>query len=218
MKDYFDRLKDFYLRNRLWIIGGLFFLLMMQICSEGGRVNHQSAPVMHDQELTDDAPVPLEALTPSDDEIVRQRPTINSNYLFLLMGLGLLLVVALRRKWLNKLMPDIVWISHNFKHTKLSKTTLVRISVINKTHSSITFQSPVLVFGSPFAKSRKFRLKNGGDNVFPLILTPNTSHRLTIDIDQFRQKAGLEKDYRWVKVEIDTSQMKKYSSLWKYQI
>ncbi len=215
MRKYLEEIKDFYLKNRLWIIGGLFFIMLMQICSQGGKVEQHTVQDNARQELAEDTDIPLDSLVSVNDETTNTRPVVNSDYLFVLLGLGLLLVVAFRKRWLNQLMPSIIWITLKIKRQKQAKNRLARISVVNKTKNSITIQAPVLVFGGLFTKSRKFRLKGGGDSVFPLTLTPATSHRITIDIDQFRQKAGIDKGFRWAKVELYSDQQKKYSSWWK---
>nr|WP_321453877.1 hypothetical protein [uncultured Carboxylicivirga sp.] len=214
MKKYWDELKVFYLKYSLWIIGGLFFLIMMQICSQGGRVKPTNT---FTQEITEQAEPALDQLQPitnSDISVQQNRKSFNSDYLLLLMGLGLFYYVAMKRKWFHKLVPSIVWVSLRIKKQKNTNIRLARMMLVNKTKESLTFDAPVLVFGSPFKKARKFRLKNGGDNVFPLTLTPGTSHKISIDIDQFKQKAGVS-SAKLLKFEVFDSHQKKYSSIWK---
>jgi len=215
MKKYWDELKTFYLKNRLWILGGLFFLLMMQICSQGGKVQKTTPVSTEISEPTEHSLDELESLTNSTVDVNNQRKTFNSDYLLLLMGLGLFYYVAMKRKWFHKLAPSIVWVSLKIKKLKGPKTRLARMTVVNKTKGNLTFEAPVLVFGAPFKKSRKFRLKSGGDNIFPLTLTPSTSHKITIDLDQFTFKAGVDKSYNLFKVELTDTHQKKYSSIWK---
>ena len=176
MKNYLNEIKNFYVKNRLWIIGGLFFILMLQVCSQGGKGHHSVEIQGKDVESVEKSNEQLQPLGSMDDQVLKERPTYNSNYLLLLMGLGLLFYFALKKRWLQQLMPGIVWVSLRLRKVKSSKTRLASMAVVNKTTDSITLQPPVLVFGSPFKKSRKFRIKNNDDNVFPLTLTPNTSH------------------------------------------
>nr|WP_321406387.1 hypothetical protein [uncultured Carboxylicivirga sp.] len=217
MKKYLEELKAFYFKYRLWIIGGLFFLIMMQVCSQGGRINRTTEIASDPTEQVEHSLEELEPLTNSnaDDLIQEHRKSFNSEYLLLLMGLGLLYYIAFKRKWFHKLAPSILWVSLKIKNQKEPKSRLARMTVINKTKNSITLDAPVLVFGGVFKKSRKFRLKSGVNSVFPLVLTPDASHKITIDIDQFRQKAGVDKSYNLVKTELTDSAQKIHSSFWK---
>lgn len=181
-------------------------------------MNHNSEIQQKNVENVEKSNEQLQPIDSLDGHELNERPTYNSNYLLLLMGFGLLFYFALKRRWLQQVMPRIVWVSLKIKRIKSSKSRLARMAVVNKTTDSITLQPPVLVFGSPFKKSRKFRIKNNADNVFPLTLTPNTSHGITIDITQFRRKAGINKGYKWVKVQLEGQLQKKYSSIWKYLI
>jgi hypothetical protein len=134
--------------------------------------------------------------------------------LYILMGMVLLVYVATKRGWLQKLSPSIVWVTISLKRNKATKARIATITINNQTKESLTFSPPILAFGGPFKKARKYRIKGGDDNIFPLTLMPGTAHRLTIDMDAFRQKAGL-KGNNWVRVEANAS-LKVYRSFWKY--
>ena len=137
--------------------------------------------------------------------------------LLLLMGLVLLVFVASKRGWFQKITPSFVWISVTIKRNKVNKERIVTISISNHTKNSLTFDSPVMVFGSVLGKRRKFKIKGNSDQaVFPLTLMPGTGHKLTMNLDTFRQKAGIIKGLKWVKAEVETDR-KTYSSFWKYQ-
>ncbi|MBS2210057.1 hypothetical protein KEM09_01505 [Carboxylicivirga mesophila] len=215
-----NQLKEFYKKNRLFIIIGLAFILLMQICSRGGRVSKQAVPEtsVHqpDSSVSDDSQLkPLREIYYEEQQNKKTRNPEITN-LFILMGLVLLVYVATRRGWLQKLAPSIVWVNIRIRRHKSSKDRIATITISNHTKESLTFSSPVLSFGSPLKKSRKFKLKGGGDqSVFPLTLMPGTAHSLNINLDAFRQKAGITKGYKWVKTEVDTG-TKSYCSIWKY--
>ncbi len=213
MNKFLNDIKVFYRQYRIWIIGGLFFLIMMQVCSYGAK-NHSSIDSQSFQEEMLDHE-DLESLTVPPVDQPKERKPLNDNIL-LLMGAGLLFYFALKRKLFYKIMPSIVWISLSTRRIKSSKVRLARIQVTNKTKESITFEAPVLVFRNLTGKPRRFKLKNGIDDLFPLTLTPNTSHSVNIDIDQFRIKAGIEGNHRWMKVEVEAHNQKVYTSFWIY--
>ncbi len=216
----FDKLKAFYHQNRLIILVGLGFLLMMQICSKGGRVEQVkvSSQESTQQEAIENDDTELKPLNEiyykQQQEKQERNPEMIS--LYLLMGMVLLVYVATKRGWLQKLTPSIVWVSIRMRRDKITKARVATIMINNQTKESLTFFPPVLAFGIPFKKVRKFRIKgNAQSDVFPLTLMPGTAHRLTININSFRQKAGLVKGNSWVKVEVNAG-IKQYGSLWKY--
>ncbi|MCG8579281.1 MAG: hypothetical protein MI866_05165 [Bacteroidales bacterium] len=212
-----DRIKTFYRQNRLLIIIGLAFLLLMQICSRGGRVEkpiQPREPLAAEESITDDSQLkPFNELYYEQQQERQQRnPEMIS--LYILMGLVLFVYVATKRGWLQKLSPSVVWVTVRVKRNKATKARVASILINNQTKESLTFSPPILAFGAPFKKARKFRIKGGDDNLFPLTLMPGTAHRLTIDIDAFRQKAGLAGN-NWVRVEANAG-LKVYRSIWKY--
>jgi len=94
---------------------------------------------------------------------------------------------------------------------------MVKLSILNQTKQSQTFLAPILVFGSPFKKARKFRVKGGlGHEVFPITLTPGTAHQLTLDFDQFRAKVGDLEKFKWVRIEVASSGDKSFKTFWKF--
>ncbi|WP_430816990.1 hypothetical protein [Carboxylicivirga sp. RSCT41] len=212
-----DKIKTFYRQNRLLILIGLAFLLLMQICSRGGRVDKallQNEQQAVEESIPDDTELkPLNELH-YEQERQQQKRNPEMISLYILMGMVLLVYVATKRGWLQKLSPSVVWVRVHVKRNKSTKARIVSISINNQTKESLTFSPPVLAFGSPFKKARKFRIKGGDDNIFPLTLMPGTAHRLTIDIDAFRKKAGLSAN-NWVRIEANAG-LKVYRSLWKY--
>ncbi|MCU4156485.1 hypothetical protein J1N10_10885 [Carboxylicivirga sp. A043] len=212
-----DKIKTFYRQNRLLIIIGLSFILLMQICSRGGRVDkpavQKEQPVL-DQEIADDSQLkPLNEIYYEQQQKKQERnPEMIS--LYILMGMVLLVYVATKRGWLQKLSPSIVWVVISVKRNKTTKARVATITINNQTKESLTFSPPILAFATPFKKARKFRIKGADENLFPLTLMPGTAHRLTIDMDAFRTKAGLTAN-KWVRVEANAG-LKVYRSLWKY--
>lgn len=217
MQHLINNIKAFYQKNRIIIIVGLGFLVLMQICSRGGRVEKQEPmPSPEIAQVTDDAEVkPLREIY--YDDIQKQkvkRPEMTS--MFILMGLVLLVYVAIKRGWLQKLTPSVVWVRVKIRRDKNTKERIASISIVNQTKESLTFSPPILVFSDVFKKSRKFRLKSGeGQNVFPLTLMPGTGHSIHLNIDAFKQKAGGLKGLNWIKVEVNAS-IKQYRSFWKF--
>jgi len=220
MQHLMNKIKAFYQKNRLILIIGFGFILMMQICSRGGQVKteHQLKDKYEQvQSKVDDTD--LKPLREIYEEDIRQNKPGNPEMtsLFILMGLVLFVYVATKRGWLQKLAPSIVWISIHLRKHKQTKERMAGLSVANHTKESITFMSPIITFGGVFKKSRKFRLKSGvGQDVFPLTLVPGTSHQITINLDVFKQKAEGLAGYKWVRFEIEGSKQKTHTSLWKY--
>ncbi len=215
-----EQLKAFYRKNRLLIISGLAIILLTQICSRGARRPQPTNPAPIAQHLDSQAidDTQLKPLREIYYEEQQQHNTSNPEMtnLFILMGLVLLVYVATKRGWLQKLAPSIVWLSVSVRRNKQNKQRMATITISNHTKENVTFESPILSFGSPFGKQRKFKLRGNTEQaVFPLTLMPGTAHRLTINIDTFRQKAGIEKGFKWIKVEVDTNR-KSYRSVWKY--
>ncbi len=215
-----NQLKEFYRKNRLLIIIGLAFILLMQICSRGGRVSKPLPPPNTQQQvdtagLDDSQLKPLKEIYYEEQQNKKGRTPQMTN-LFILMGLVLLVYVATKRGWLQKLAPSIVWIRTNVQRHKTTKERIATITISNHTKESLTFSSPVIAFGSPIKKRRRFKIKGGADQtVFPLTLMPGTAHKLTINVDAFRQKAGITKGYKWIKTEVNAGS-KSYGSFWKY--
>ena len=113
-------------------------------------------------------------------------------------GLVLLVFVATRRGWLLKIMPPMVISSLKISTQKGTKGRLAKYSINNHTRNSLTFYEPVIIFGSLTKKARKFRIKGGdSQNLFPLILTPSTSHQLNIRLEQFLAHTTELKHYSW---------------------
>ncbi|MCU4176263.1 hypothetical protein [Carboxylicivirga sp. N1Y90] len=215
MKKYLNDFLVFYRKYRWWVIGGLFFLLMMQICSQGGRVNQSldvKKEVVQSEEIVDDGLLQPLGASRNEDIKPQQNPSLNS--IFILVIFGLLFYIAMKRGLFKKFAPSIVWVTLGLK--RLNNQRLAKIGIVNQTKESKTFQAPVIVFAGIGQKTKRFKLKTNLNSVFPLTLTPGTSHQLTINIDQFRTKANLTNSYKLVKIEVESDGVKEHSSFWKF--
>lgn len=214
-----NNIKEFYRKNRLLIIAGLAFLMLMQICGRGGRIDRSnfdaSRPSQPNELIEDDTQVkPLNELY-YEEQQKREGKNPEMISLYILMGLVLFVYVATKRGWLQRLTPSIVWVGVSIKRNKTSKERIATISIRNHTKESLTFSPPVLAFSAPFKKARRFRIKGGNDNIFPLTLMPGTTHNISINVDAFKQKAAIGSGSSWIKVEVNAG-IKSYRSIWKY--
>lgn len=214
MNALFQQIKDFYTRHRIIILVGLGFVLLMQICSQGAKVHRSDVPVAEEQYI-EGGDSDIKPLAQIEQEQRRNDALPGSSSLLIMMVLVLVFYMGIKKGWFVKIMPSIVWISLQVKRNKSTGQRVLKIGVVNQTKESKTFQPPILIFGEPFKTGRKFRIKGGdGQDVFPLTLMPGTSHQLVINLDQFRNKAGIVKGYRWVKVEVADAG-KVHKGLWK---
>jgi len=212
-----QQLKAFYLRHRTVILIGFGFVLLMQICSRGREVSHREEPVVIEQqeEWTQDG-VSIKPLAEIERERQQDQQLPGTTSLVLMMVLVLVFYVGVKKGWFVKLIPAIVWVSLRLHRNKQTQHRMLKISILNQSKESHTFLAPILVFGSPFKKSRKFRIKGGdGQDVFPITLMPGTAHQLTLDFDQFRRKAGNLEKYVWVRIEVESSGDKSFKSFWR---
>jgi len=217
MNKLINNFKAFYKANRLLIIGGLAFILLMQICSRGGRVKSIQPRVEDIQMQSEDTDLKSLDEIYAEDMLIKKPNNPELTSVLLLVGLVLLFYVATKRGWVQKLAPAFVWVSIHIKRHPHSKERIATIEVLNQTKESVTFIAPIISFSNLVKKSRKFRIKSGsGYDVFPLTLAPGTRHKISINIDVFKQKAGVLKSFKWVRVEVNANNNRKYSSIWKF--
>lgn len=217
MQKLIQQLKTFYLRHRTVILVGFGFVLLMQICGRGGEVSHRQEPVVIEQqeEWSQDG-VSIKPLAEIEREQQQDQQLPGTTSLVVMMVLVLIFYVGVKKGWFLKLIPAIVWVSLRLYRNKHTRHHMLKISILNQTKESHTFRAPILVFGSPFRKSRKFRIKGGdGQDVFPITLMPGTAHQLTLDFNQFRSKVGNLEKFNWVKIEVDSSGDKIFKSFWR---
>ncbi|TCO08350.1 hypothetical protein [Natronoflexus pectinivorans] len=184
-----DRITDFWIRNRTFIISILAFLLFMNLC---GRIMLPPA-----EQRTEIRKEPQIQTKPSDDGLIYRDDRLNRraveqternrsfmSLLFWLTALALTGYYLYRKGWLAKLLPQWVSFTASLTYQKDEERLLITLVISNRTRESRTFREPELVFKRWF-RSRKFKIKN---SLFPLTLMPGTSHSLTISVDQFYKK------------------------------
>ncbi|NPA36226.1 MAG: hypothetical protein GXO47_05200 [Chlorobi bacterium] len=215
MKNLIEQIKLFYLKNRIFIISILFFILMMQVCNNG-TVNNNSTSLKNEQPRKSVSTQPRN-MSPIDSVIYKtinkndRNETGNSFMLEFLLMTGLVFAFYLlqKRGLLEKILPQKVSVRSKLIKKKETGETLLTIEIINKTKDSITFEPPVLTF-KRFSKTRSFKIKgNDGVSLFPLTLTPGTSHKLTINIDRMKNNIPELQKYKniYVTVKTDTGKI-----------
>jgi hypothetical protein len=223
MNDLLYRIKAYYHKNRRFIIGGLAFLLLLQICNRGGKVSTKSdsaeKPTAHEQIQFDTLAngeeslegVFYETLTKPETE---SQPKYNPLFLEMLLMTSLIFIfyLAQKRGWIKKLMP--AWVFVRVKTTKIKHTgeKLLHLEISNKTKDSITFNPPVLTF-KRYSKTKRFKIKGGdGQTIFPLTLMPGTGHKLVINLDRFKKNVPEIKKYNQISISIDADNGKTYNA------
>ncbi len=210
-----NQILNFWIKNRMIIVALLLVLLMMNLC---GRI---LTP------LTNESPVNTEILENNNDfnkgngiksyeQLIaervareRQRTTSFFSVIFWLSALVLVVYYLNRRGWLPKLMPQWVSFRMVLMENRINKRLLMRLTITNNSRKSETFNSPCLLF-KKWSKSRKFVIKN---DLFPLTLTPETTHTMMIDVQNFYDKvSGLNK-FKWIGAEVENSGGKVYRSI-----
>lgn len=217
MNEYFNRIKAFYRKNRSLVIGTFAFLLLMQICSRGGKV--ETNPESQGKHATsetlrfDSLPGGEESLEQVFyDEMTKPAPEPQPVYYPILLMTAVVLLFYLAQKYgfLKKLMPAWVYVRVKKIKSKYTGEELLHIEIHNKTHDSITFYPPVLAFKRG-RKIKKYRIKGGdGQGIFPLTLTPGTGHKLAININRFRERIPELKKYKNITVSIEADNGKIY--------
>ncbi len=220
MNEILSRVKEFYYRNRKLLIGGLAFLLLLQLCNRGAQTPERSHPKKRE---TLKIQLPEETMPNGEESLERafyeglekpakDEPAYNPLFMeFLFMtALVFIFYIAGKSGWLKSLMPKFVIVRARTVKSKVNGNTLLVIEINNKTRDSVTFEPPVLVFRR-YSKERKFRIKGGeGEFVFPLTLMPDTGHRVVVDIDRFRDKFPDIRKFNKISVLITADNGKTY--------
>ncbi|MGQ1785195.1 MULTISPECIES: hypothetical protein [unclassified Saccharicrinis] len=208
------QLKDFIAfvhKNRVVIYVLLGTVFMLQICSRGALPPERtSAPQV--QEITPSAQeqgIPQEA--PPEEQ--PRQPQTDFTHLLLMAAVILGFFVAKRYGWLDKLFPRVVIFKVDHYKQKNTGNLILKVFLINKTNTSISFNNPTLAFFKG-KKKREFVIKNiGGQNYFPITLTPGTGHKFNIDAQKFYSKVeGLEQ-YKTLRMEITNTTGTSYKSM-----
>ncbi len=211
MNRHIADLVSFIKANRLIIYVLLGSALMLQICSKGAQQPTRSADSQY-EEITQ--PDSEEAEAPSENTEMDQapKPANDMNTLLLMAALILAFFVAKRYGWLDKLYPKVVIFKVNHHKSKTNGNLILKVFLINKTNTSISFNNPTLCFFKGSNK-REFIIKNiGGQNYFPITLAPGTGHKFNIDTQKFYDSVeGLTK-YKTLRMEINSTTGTKYKS------
>ncbi|SMO69977.1 hypothetical protein SAMN06265379_105121 [Saccharicrinis carchari] len=203
---------SFIKKNRIIIYVLLGTALMLQICSKGAQQAIRS-PEPQYKEITQ--PAPQDELLPHENSETEKPPgpANNLNSLLIMTAILLALFVARRYGWLDKMLPKVVIFKVNHYKNKTTGHLILRVFLINRTSTSITFNNPTLCFFKG-NKKRAFIIKNiGGQNYFPITLTPGTGHKFNIDAQKFYDNVeGLTK-YKTLRMEINSTTGTTYKSI-----
>lgn len=203
---------SFVRKNRIIIYVLLGSALMLQICSKGAQTPVRSVEPQF-EEITQNTPG--EEVAPNEEVENEQapKPANDMKTLLIMAALILAFFVARRYGWLDKLYPKVVIFKVNHYKSKTNGNLILKVFLINKTNTSISFNNPTLCFFKG-SKKREFTIKNiGGQNYFPITLTPGTGHKFNIDAQKFYDKVdGLTK-YRTLRMEINSTTGTNYKSM-----
>jgi hypothetical protein len=212
----------FWRKYNKFILGGLFFLFLVSYCN-------QQSPKQAVQPEEKEQTVTTESSDTSDlstlktyEELVKQRSAQETDgpgsflTMFLLLMGAFILVWLLQKPKMQQLLhrwfPGRVMLQVVKGRDSVSGRRVLKISIFNKSAEGITFLPPYLVFRR-WGKERKFRLKGSNqEDMFPLTLTPGTSHRLVLDLDQFYEKLPDLKNSNRVGASVETTGQKEYRS------
>lgn len=223
MNNLIYRIKAFYNRNRRFIIAGLGFVVLMQICGRGGNLvptkkssekSESSAAIHFDTLANGDESLEqvfYESLTKPETE---PQPKYNPLFMEMLLMTGLILIfyLAQKRGWMKKLMPAWVFVRVKKSKNGISGEALLHLEINNKTKESITFEAPILTFRR-YGKTKKFKIKGSeGQQLFPLTLMPDTGHKLVINIDRFKMGVPELKKYKNITISVDADNGKTYNA------
>ena len=209
-----NKLKDFIAfvkKNRVVIYVFLGTALMMQICSRGALppVKSSEPQVKEISSSASEEAFPRE--TSQGEQPQRPGPDFTSLLLMAVVILGFF--VAKRYGWLDKLMPKVVVFKVDYFKQKSTGHLILKVFLINRTGESISFNNPTLVFFNG-NKKREFVIKNiGGQNYFPITLTPGTGHKFNLDAQKFYNNVEGLDSFKTIRLEITSTSGKSYRSM-----
>ncbi len=198
--------------NRIIIYVLLGSAFMLQVCSKGAQTPVRYLEPQF-EEITQ--PAPEEVDVPNEDVEINQapNPANDMNTLLIMAVLILAFFVAKRYGWLDKLYPKVVIFKVNHYKSKTKGNLILKVFLINKTNTSISFNNPTLCFYKG-NKKREFTIKNiGGQNYFPITLTPGTGHKFNIDAQNFYDKVDGLTEYKTLRMEINSTTGTNYKSM-----
>jgi hypothetical protein len=219
MMQPFD-LKRFWLKYGNFILIGLFLLFIVSYCNQRARFAAQQSDskemVAEKVEKRDDKGPYLK----SYEELMLERKPEHTRRpdgfitLLLLLALGAGVIWVARQPWWRNLKQSLFPGHVKMKVVRikdnLTGRKLLSISVENRTSEGLTFLAPMIFF-SKWGNERRFRLiSSNQENMFPLTLTPGTSHKVVIDLEQFYEKMPDLKGAVRVGAFIETTDGKQY--------
>lgn len=200
------QIAEFYKKNRLLILSALTIMVVVHWCSRRGE-NIREKVVTPSEQVTGTL---TDKLAPTPEA-----PLTNWLPYLLMVGVVLLVFVAKRRGWIEKLIPGMVLVRTSIFRSKENKRRMMRLFIMNTTRSGQTFSNPVVEFIRPGGK-KAFVIHVTGVAAFPITLTTNTSHMLVIDLDRFYDKVPELKKYRWVKVKMTVNGTREKTSMLRW--
>ena len=210
-----QQLTDFIRKNWILIVSVLALLVVLQWCHQRpdflyqDKSGYNSEYYQAEPELQNEQP---ETSPPREEN--NNSPGANPWFSYLLMvGLVLLVFVAQRRGWFEKIIPGMVMVRTSLKRNPNTKRRMLHIYFMNTTKTGQTFDSPVVEFLKP-GSVKSYRINVNNNNYsFPITLTNNTSHKIVIDLDQFYEKVEELKKYRLVRVKVMINGMREKKTI-----
>ncbi len=194
-------------KNRMIIYAILGVTLLLQVCSRNMLPTDKST-VPQPSEITTQEPGIIENFQEPEPQPANDYSTI-----MLMVGAVLLFFVAKKYGWIDKLFPKVVIFKVDYFKQKQNNNLVLRAFIINKTALSISFNNPTLTFYNGNQK-RSFVIKNiGGQNYFPITLTPGTGHKFTIDAQKFYDNVEGLNSYKTLRMEVASTSGKTYKSM-----
>jgi hypothetical protein len=121
-----------------------------------------------------------------------------------MVGLTLLFYVAQKRGWIEKMIPRQLMVRTRLYRLAMNGRLTLQILVINTRKESHTIDAPLIEF-MRIGSVKAFKIKPAeGDVLFPITLTPGTSHQITIDIQQFYERVDSIRSHGWLRVTVPT--------------
>ncbi len=202
------------------ILGGLFFLFLISYCNQQRSPQSLPSDVNDEEQIFSDSTQENVKKLPDYEELMRRRQpqeprgpgSFFTMFLLLMFSFGLVWLFQQQRvrNYIRQLLPGRVLFFVTPKRDSVTGRRLLRISIVNKTDDSLTFLPPNLIFRK-WGKERKFRLKGSNqDDMFPLTLTPGTSHHVVLDLEQFYEKIPGLKNSDRVGASVETTGQKEY--------
>lgn len=192
------QVKEFIRRNRVVLLGAVFVFGILQWCQYRSNQLYRNTDVTYVEKVI---PSDSEDLSVKDEE---NRPAPQTHPLFvyfLLVVMVLLVYVAQRRKWFEKLVPGMVLLRIRI-YKSPHKRRMMQIWFMNTSETSQTFDEPVVEF-MKYNAVKAFKIKVADEVLsFPITLTRQTAHKIIIDLDQFYDRIPELKSFQWVRVRM----------------